>query len=176
MPIKFRIVPVDAATMVGGTEGCASTHADAPCDGHYVFIDADSERLWAEAVGSGAGRGGGRAAATVAVGSTGAFSTHYYPATASMPPSSRITFRPPFTADDALRVVPRSPSGGRGTPAKIRSLSLWSTCVPSQPGETRLVIAMAVPPPTGWTGLLCSATLLSSPRTMAGREDRWPAW
>lgn len=154
VPIKFRMVPVDAETMDGGPEGWASTHTDVPGEGKYVPLDTDAERVWAESVGIVAGQGNGRAAAMAAADPSGAFAAHYYSSTAPMPPMSRLTFRPPFTVVYQVRAVPPSPAGAGGVPPKVRSLCLWMTGVPSRPGETRLVIAMAVPPLTGWKGLL----------------------
>lgn len=156
VPIKFRFVPVDAATMDGGPDGWTSTHADAAGAGQFVPLNLDAERVWAEAVASGAGRGGGGGGGGgIAANPSGAFGAHYYPTTAAAAsPMSRISFRPPFTVVYQMRVVPPPPTRGGGLPPKVRSLCLWISGVPSRPGETRLVIAMNVPRMTGWKGFL----------------------
>lgn len=156
VPIKFRYVPVDAATMDGGPNGWASTHADSPGEGQFTPLSLDAERVWAEAVAGGAGRGSGSAAAAgIAANPSGAFGAHYYPTTAAAAwPMSLITFRPPFTVVYQVRIVPPPSTSGGGPPPKVRSLCLWISGVPSRRGETRLVIAMAVPRMTGLKGFL----------------------
>jgi len=145
VPPKFRMVPADD-DMDGGATGWASTHEDTFGEGHYVALDVDQKRVWAEAASADGGRGVNADAVAAP------FASHFFFSAEQTQPRLRITFWSPFSVIYQLRSV--SPPAPDGTSSRGVCLCLWITGVPSRPGETRLVIAMALPPRTGWAGLV----------------------